>query len=107
MRRVASLSISILFAVGICISASAKASKPNINRLMSDDHCVSSIGRYGNPKVVTPNIDKLGKDGVIFDRYYNTTAICKVNRDSVFTEMYEYKRGTNFSRGNMSSGRNF
>ena len=49
--------------------------KPNIIYLMADDQNVGSVGCYGNPEVVTPNMDQLASDGVIFDRHYNTTAI--------------------------------
>lgn len=68
---------------------------------MADDQNFSSIGIYGNPEVQTPHMDKLGQDGLIFDKHYNTTAICMASRASVFTGMYEYKTGTNFSHGDM------
>ncbi|MDD2598537.1 MAG: sulfatase [Kiritimatiellae bacterium] len=77
--------------------------RPNIIYLMADDQSVGSVGCYGNPDVKTPNMDKLGLDGVIFDRHYNTTAICMASRASVFTGMYEYKTGTNFDHGNMKA----
>lgn len=75
--------------------------RPNIIYLMADDQNFGSIGCYGNPEVVTPNMDKLGHDGVIFDRHYNTTAICMASRATVMTGMYEYKTGTNFDHGGM------
>ncbi|MBT3379693.1 MAG: sulfatase [Lentisphaerae bacterium] len=75
--------------------------RPNIIYLMADDQNVGSVGCYGNSDVSTPNMDKLGHDGVIFDRHYNTTAICMASRANVFTGMYEYKTGTNFSHGSM------
>lgn len=75
--------------------------RPNIIYLMADDQNFSSIGIYGNPEVQTPNMDKLGQDGLIFDRHYNTTAICMASRANVFTGMYEYKTGTNFQHSHM------
>lgn len=80
----------------------AQEKKPNIIYLMADDQNFSSIGIYGNPEVQTPHMDKLGKDGLIFDKHYNTTAICMASRASIFTGMYEYKTGTNFEHGNMT-----
>lgn len=76
-------------------------SRPNIVFLMADDQNLGSVGCYGNPEVITPNMDQLGRDGVIFDRHYNTSAICMASRASVMTGMYEYKTGTNFQHGNM------
>ncbi len=72
---------------------------PNIVFLMTDDQTFYSMGIYGNQDVITPNMDKLGKDGVIFDRHYNTTALCMASRANVFTGMYEYKHGTTFTHG--------
>ena len=85
----------------ICSAASADEKKPNIIFLFTDDQNIASVGCYGNPEVKTPNMDQLGRDGVIFDKHYNTTSICMASRASVFTGMYEYKTGTNFSHGDM------
>ncbi|MEM9858891.1 MAG: sulfatase [Bacteroidota bacterium] len=75
--------------------------RPNIIYLMADDQNVSSVGCYGNPEVSTPNMDKIGQEGMIFSKHYNTTAICAASRASVLTGMYEYKTGTNFGHGDM------
>jgi arylsulfatase A-like enzyme len=90
--------VSVLFLSGLSASA---LNKPNIIYLMADDQNLGSVGCYGNPDVSTPNMDKLGADGVIFDRHYNTTSICMASRATVMTGMYEYKTATNFSHGDM------
>lgn len=76
--------------------------QPNIIFLMADDQNTLSMGCYGNPEVETPNMDQLANDGMIFDRHYDTTAICMGSRANVFTGMYEYKTGCNFVHGDMS-----
>lgn len=78
------------------------AEKPNIIFLFADDQNFHSVGIYGNPEVKTPHMDKLGNEGVIFDRHYNTTSICMASRASVMSGMYEYKSGANFGHGSMS-----
>ena len=91
-----------VFVVGMASVLSVMAKdRPNIIYLMADDQCVGSVGCYGNSEVSTPNMDKLGDDGVIFDRHYNTTSICMASRASVMTGLYEYRTGTNFEHGNM------
>jgi len=75
--------------------------KPNIIFLMADDQDRYSMGCYGNPDVKTPHFDQLAKDGVIFDRYYTTTAICMASRATAVTGMYEYKTGCNFDHGHL------
>ena len=91
----------VILLMGFACAESFAGTRPNIIFLMADDQNVGSVGCYGNPEVVTPNMDKLGTDGVIFSRHYNTTAICMASRATVFTGMYEYKTGTNFSHGDM------
>jgi len=75
--------------------------RPNIVFLFADDQNTYSLGCYGNKDVRTPNMDQLAQEGVVFDKHYNTTAICMASRANVFTGMYEYKTGCNFSHGDM------
>lgn len=73
--------------------------RPNIVFLFADDQCTYSMGCYGTPGAKTPNLDQLAADGMIFDRHYDTTAICMASRANVMTGMYEYKTGCNFEHG--------
>ncbi|MEM7385064.1 MAG: sulfatase-like hydrolase/transferase, partial [Verrucomicrobiota bacterium] len=53
----------------------------------------------GNGEVQTPHIDSLARDGMVFDRHYNTTAICMASRASIMTGLFEYRNGCNFEHG--------
>lgn len=79
------------------------ADRPNIVFLLADDQTYTSIGCYGNKEVKTPNVDSLGAEGLIFDKHYNTTAICMASRANIFTGMYEYKTGCNFGYHNLAA----
>ena len=92
-----------LAALGRPAPGSESEKKPNIIYLMADDQCTYSVGCYGNKDVKTPQMDKLGRDGLIFDNHYDTTSICMASRANVFTGMYEYKTGCNFTHGNMKA----
>ena len=74
--------------VPLISAAEDSASPPNIVFLFADDQCTYSVGCYGNKDVRTPNMDQLARDGVVFDKHYNTTAICMASRANVFTGMY-------------------
>jgi arylsulfatase A-like enzyme len=76
-------------------------SQPNIIFFLTDDQAYDTIGAYGNPDVKTPAMDALASEGVVFDRFYVTTAICMASRATVMTGMYEYKTGCNFMHGPM------
>ena len=103
MKRILFLYCLSLAVSSLCWLASADAAEkqPNIIFLFTDDQNLLSVGCYGNPEVQTPNMDQLGRDGVIFHKHYDTTAICMASRSNVFTGMYEYKTGTNFTHGDM------
>lgn len=95
---------TVLFLVAaflLAAVASASEERPNIVFLLSDDQSTYSLGCYGNADVVTPNIDGLAADGIVFDRHYDTTAICMASRASIFTGKFEYKTGCNFDHGNL------
>ncbi|MDB4384529.1 sulfatase-like hydrolase/transferase [Opitutaceae bacterium] len=77
--------------------------RANIIFLLTDDQSTSSVGSYGNPDVQTPQLDRLAGDGVSFDRYYTTTAICMASRATSMTGKYEYKTGCNFGHGDLLS----
>jgi arylsulfatase A-like enzyme len=73
--------------------------RPNIVFLFSDDHRFDAVGYMGNKQMKTPNLDRLAAKGIVFERYYNTTAICMASRATVMTGMYEYRTGCNFMHG--------
>ncbi|MBK1877064.1 sulfatase family protein [Pelagicoccus mobilis] len=88
-----------LFSLFLASISSAAEKRPNILFFFTDDQAYDTLGVYGNPDVKTPNIDRLGQNGVVFERHYNTTAICMASRANVMTGLYEYKTGCNFTHG--------
>lgn len=92
---------NIILSCIVCIitASSFAQKKPNIIFLLSDDQTNIATGCYGNEQVVTPNMDQLAKEGVLFENHYNTTAICMASRAIIMTGMYEYKAGCNFEHG--------
>lgn len=49
---------------------------PNILFIMSDEHDPGVTGCYGEPVVETPNIDRLARQGILFDSCYTTSPLC-------------------------------
>ena len=76
-----------------------KARQPNIVFLLADDQCTYSMGCYGTPNVKTPHLDRLAREGMVFDKHYDTTAICMASRVNIMTGKYEYRAGCNFEHG--------
>ena len=64
---------------------------PNILFILADDLGWYDVG-YHNPKIQTPNIDKLAKDGVKLDNYY-VQQVCTPTRGAIMTGRYPIHTG--------------
>jgi uncharacterized sulfatase len=63
-----------------------RAAEPRRNVLfIASDDLNNCIGCYGHPLVRTPNIDRIAKAGVRFDRAYNQFPLCSPSRTSLMT----------------------
>ena len=62
--------------------------KPNIILIMADDLGFSDLGCFGS-EIETPNIDKLGYDGIRFTNFKNTSR-CAPSRASLLTGRYQH-----------------
>ena len=58
--------------------------QPNILFIPVDD-LRPDLGAYGNNIIKSPNIDKLAKNGVVFNRAYCQQAVCTASRTSLLT----------------------
>ncbi|WP_165767946.1 sulfatase-like hydrolase/transferase [Virgibacillus indicus] len=66
----------------------------NILLITSDQQRWDAIS-YQNPLVKTPNIERLKKRGIAFDRGYTCSPVCTPTRVSVLTGHYPSKHGCN------------
>ncbi len=75
--------------------AAAPARQPNIVFIFSDDHAYQAISAYGDARKLleTPNIDRIGKGGVRFDRCLVTNSICGPARAVILTGKYSHLNG--------------
>lgn len=93
MKR--SLQIPLALTV-LLVPLRAEQVKPNILFIMSDDHATQAIGAYGSRLAAlnpTPNIDKLAKQGLRFDRVFCNNSICTPSRASILTGQYPQSNG--------------
>ena len=70
--------------------------KPNILFIMTDDHALAAISAYQGflAKVApTPNIDRIGREGVRFNNMLCTNSICGPSRASIITGKYSHVNG--------------
>jgi arylsulfatase A-like enzyme len=80
----------------------AEAKRPNILLFFSDDHAYQAVSAYGDPRKLldTPNIDRLAREGVRFDRCLVPNSICGPSRATVLTGTYNHVNGYYNNAGN-------
>ena len=71
----------------------AKPVRPNILYIMSDDHAAHAISAYGSRINQTPNLDRLAKEGMRFDRVFAVNSICTPSRATILTGKYSHLNG--------------
>jgi len=68
-----------------------KTKPRNIIYILSDDHRYDFMGFTGKvPGLVTPNLDRLAKEGAHFQNAFVTTALCSPSRASILTGQYAH-----------------
>ena len=87
MRTIIKFIVVLSILCGEASLASA-VEKPNIILLLADDLGYGDLSSFGSPAVETPNLDRLGKEGMQFTRFYAASAVCSPTRASVLTGRY-------------------
>ncbi|MBK1827189.1 sulfatase family protein [Haloferula rosea] len=98
---------SLVHVAGLCVllAGNLSADRPNILFLFSDDHALKSISAYGGPlaKIApTPHIDRLAKEGAIFENSFCANSICGPSRACIQTGKHSHKNG--FLRNGLKGG---
>ncbi len=78
-----------------CFHANAATQlRPNILFIMTDDHAAHAISAYGSKVNQTPHMDRIGREGVRFDRAFVVNSICTPSRATILTGKYSHLNGT-------------
>jgi alpha-L-rhamnosidase len=91
MRNIPFLSMacSLLYVYTPLHATSKPAEQPNIIFILTDDQRWDALGYAGNEIIVTPEMDRLAREGVCFKHGIVSTPICSASRASIFTGLYE------------------
>ncbi len=87
------LLFSTLLLAPMAALQAADVKRPNILFIMADDHAAHAISAYGSRVNQTPNIDRLAKEGMRFDRMFAVNSICTPSRACILTGKYSHING--------------
>ncbi|MCD8209036.1 MAG: arylsulfatase [Bacteroidales bacterium] len=76
---------------------SSTASRPNVVFILADDLGYGDISPYGQQHILTPNLERLAAQGMVFTQAYAGCAVSAPSRASLMTGLHT---GHTFIRGN-------
>lgn len=96
MKKVTTVLALLLALFSACTTKKSDVGRPNILFIMSDDHTTQAFGIYGSRLAAlnpTPNLDRIAREGMIFDHAFCNNAICTPSRASIITGQYPQTNG--------------
>ncbi len=78
--------------------------KPNIVLFIGDDLTWRDIGPYGGADVRTPNLDKLAKESLKFNRVFAASPTCTPSRSAMYTGLYPMRNGAHANHSLIKDG---
>jgi len=83
----------LLFLALPALALAAPAERPNILFILTDDQRWDALSLAGHRHLRTPNIDRLGREGVHFRNAFCTTSLCSPSRASILSGLYAHAHG--------------
>ena len=90
----------LLVVLLLIVNIALAQQKPNVIYIMSDDHDNDAISAYNKQFISTPNLDRLAKEGMKFNKAFVGNSICSPARATLLTGQHSHKNGVkdNFTR---------
>ncbi len=80
----------------LAVAAAHAQRQPNVLLIVTDDLGFGDLAAYGNAKVRTPNIDRLGEQGARCTNAYASSPISGPSRAGIYTGRYQNRFGCEF-----------
>lgn len=82
-----------LLSAGISAGKTTDEKKPNVLIIQPDQHRGTIMGCAGDEQVMTPNLDRLAKEGIRFTHCASSSPVCSPFRATMQTGLYPHKHG--------------
>ena len=103
IRRTLAACVALCLALTLAVPSqevaaqpAAQRKRPNIIFIMSDDHAQTAISAYGTQigrMAPTPNIDRIARNGALFENSYVTNSLCGPSRATMLTGQFSHLHG--------------
>jgi len=97
--------------IGICaaslvfpqnIGAKISAQRPNVLLIFTDDQGSIDVNCYGATDLVTPNLDRLAREGTRFTQFYVAAPVCSPSRAALMTGRYPQRAGLDHNASSLA-----
>lgn len=78
----------LLLAASAALACAAAPAKPNLIFILSDDLAQGDCGSYGQKLILTPNLDRMAREGTRYTQAYSGTTVCAPSRTSLMTGLH-------------------
>ena len=104
MKRTLAATLTAAVGAGSVRAAADKQARPNFLFILADDCTYNVLGCFGGKDVKTPNIDRLGREGVKFNRAYAAMSMCAPFRAELYTGLYPVTNGVAWNHSRAKPG---
>src|SRR5437773_6466272 len=88
------IAVSIIALLVLAAPAQARqSSRPNIIFILMDDMRWDCMSCAGHPFIKTPNLDRIAREGAMFNNFFVTLPLCSPSRSSFLTGKYAHATG--------------
>lgn len=91
--------MKLLFLIFTVAATLCAERPPNVVLIYADDLGYADLSSFGNKKVQTPNIDRLGKQGQRYRNFHVAQAVCSASRAALLTGCYPNRIGIHGALG--------
>ncbi len=81
--------------------ASPERFSPNILLITTDQHRPDAVGWAASPELRTPSLERLARDGCVFEDAVSICPVCHPARSSLLTGLYAHQTGEIANRGDL------
>jgi len=93
MRCILFFAALLLCLASPALVAAEPPARPNILFIFSDDHAAHAISAYGSKINKTPHLDRIAREGMLFENCFCTNSICAPSRAVILTGKHSHLNG--------------
>ena len=100
MKKTFFLALSTLAGISSLMAIEAAAPRPNIVWIVGED-MGPELGCYGDPQAITPNMDRLAREGARYTGCFTHAPVCAPSRSGLISGQYPTTIGTHHMRSQL------